>query len=303
MENEDWLIEAVAEKLGIEQDKVRDLIKKKLSEFQNLTESAALRMVATENGVVPIRRNYKIVDITDEIGHINITATIKRKFPPREIMIKGKKSKVVNIVLQDQSGSINVVIWDANKVEYIEKEASEGDTISIANAYSRKNKLNEKYELNLGSGCAIKVTKNAMSEKPAANRREYQRISDVKDDSKIYQIRCFVVRLFTNNIFIIRCGICKKKVIDKCPEHGDAAISKTLFISGILDDGLSTIRASFFDKTAEKLLSLSRAESIENKVTDISFGLYEVEIFGVPNKFNENISLNVKDVKPVDYTI
>ena len=64
MENEDWLIEAVAEKLGTTKEKVNELIKKKLSEFQNLTESAALRMVATENGVVPIRRGYKIADIS-----------------------------------------------------------------------------------------------------------------------------------------------------------------------------------------------------------------------------------------------
>ncbi len=301
MENEDWLVKAVAEKLGTGQDKVKELVKKKLYEFPNLTESAALRMVATENGVMPIRRNYKIADINDEFGHINITATIKRKFPPREITIKGTKSKVINLVLQDQGGSINVVVWDANKAGYLEKEASDGDTISIANAYSRKNKLNDKYELHLGNGCAIKVTKNPTA--LVAYKKEYQRISDVKDDSKLYQIRCFVVRLFTNNIFLIRCGICKKKVIDKCDEHGDTALSKTLFISGILDDGLSTIRASFFDKTAEKLLGLSKAENIENKVNDVSFGLYEVEVSGVPNKFNETLSLNVKDVRPIDYTI
>ncbi len=301
MENEDWLIEAVAEKLGTTKEKVNELIKKKLSEFQNLTESAALRMVATENGVVPIRRGYKIADISDEIGHINITATIKRKFPPRDIMIKGAKSKVINLALEDQTGSINVIVWDVSKVEYLEKEASDRDTISIANAYSRKNKLNDRYELHLGSGCAIKITKGPRAE--ATQKREYQRISDVKDDSKFYQIRCFVVRLFTNNVFLIRCGICKKKVIDKCEEHGDAALSKMLFISGILDDGLSTIRASFFDKTAEKLLDLSKAESIENKVNDISFGLYEVEISAVPNKFNETLSLNVRDVKPIDYKI
>jgi ssDNA-binding replication factor A large subunit len=295
MESEDWLFESLTEKTGMPKERILLLIKNKLSEFPNLTESAALRMVATENGVVPIRNAYKIADIGSELNHININATIKRKFPSRQITVRGAKSKIMNLVLEDQSGAIATVIWDSKKIDAIESSAMPGDEISIANAYSKKNKISGGYEINIGSNSAIKIKKK-MNQRTTTDVN-LQKLSEIKDDTKLYHIRCFLVRLFTNNIYLVRCNICKKKVTDKCEEHGDKALSKTFMVSGILDDGLSSIRATFFDKTAEKLLKFSPEEGIENKLRDLSFGLYELDVTGVPNKFNDLLSLTVKDVK------
>ncbi len=301
MEGERWLLDAIIEKTGMSQDKLDSLIKKKLAEFPNLNGDAALRMIATENGVMPIRHSYKINEINEELQHINLTATIKRKFSPRDIKIKGTPSRVINIVLQDESGSISTVVWDVKKVDEITSNAYEGDSMSIANAYARKNKVTGALELHLGSGSAIKITR--MQGNEAVKPVVYQRITEVKDDSKLYRLRCLLTRVFTNNIFLVKCNICNKRVVDKCDEHGDKAISKTLMVSCILDDGLSSIRASFFDRTAKKLLDLSKAESLEQKLNDLSFGMYQLEIVAVPNAFNNSLSLNVRDVKAANYNL
>ncbi len=87
---EDWIIEAIIEKTGIDREKINQLIHKKREEFPDLSEDAALRMVATDNGVVPIRRNYKIRDITENISHININGRIKKTTRTQSSRNQGK---------------------------------------------------------------------------------------------------------------------------------------------------------------------------------------------------------------------
>ena len=301
MESTDWLLDSLIEKTGMSAEKITSLIDKKLSEFPALTRDAALRMLATENGVMPIRRSYHVGDVSEEMNHINLKASIKRKFEPRQISIKGTPSKIINLLLEDQGHTISAVVWDSKKVDYLIENASAGDEISIANAYSKKNKINDGIELHIGSNSAIKLIKTPDSK--SENKPLFQRIADVKDDTKIYNLRCLLTRIFTNNLFLVKCDICKKRVVDKCEEHGDKALSKMLFLSCIVDDGLSSIKASFFDKTAKKLLAISAAESIDEKLRDLSFGMYELELVAVPNNFNNTVSLNVKDVKQADYSL
>ena len=63
------------------------------------------------------------------------------------------------------------------------------------------------------------------------------------------------------------------------------------------------MKISFFDKTAEKLLSLSKSNTIEEKLNDLSFGLYQVEIAATARKFNDVFSLTARDIKPLTYNM
>lgn len=305
MEDNEWLRKKIKEEGGMEPESIRALVEKKLDEFPSLTENAALRMIATEHGIVPMKKKLKIEDVTDDVKHLNIVATIRRKFEPREITIKGTPSTISSMILEDETGSINTVVWDTKKVEQIEREASNGDTISIANAYARKTRDGEHYEIHLGTNCAIKIipsTRTQRVEKPVEENLE--RISDVTDTPRKYTVRGMIARIFTGgNLFIVRCGICKKKVEGTCEEHGDKALSKTMMVSGILDDGLSSIKISFFDKVADKLLSLSDKEELDDKLNDLSFGMYEVVVTGVPNSFNGKVSLNARDIRQAGYLL
>ena len=299
MEDDGWLLESIEKKTGMDREKVLFLVEKKMNEFPSLTKNAAERMIATEMGVLPIRREYKIKDIAEEIKHINLTAIMKRKFEPRTVIVHGRNAKVLRINIEDDTGSIGITIWDENIINKIINESAEGDEISIANAYSRVNKFNNEIELNLGNGSAIAIKKK-VDNKPVDS---FVAIKDVKDSEKLYRLRGFITRLFSNNVYLVRCDICKKKVDRVCDLHGDKAISKILMISGILDDGLSSIRVSFFDRSARKLLDMSREEDTIRKINDISYGLIHVEITGSANKFNDNLSINAKDIKPFVYAL
>jgi hypothetical protein len=300
MNTEEWLISELKEKKGLDDSKLAELIESKQKLFPSLNKESALRMIATENGIHPIRRSFKIGDITEEMSHLNVFGKVNRKFDPRSIKIKDRNGRVMNLNIGDDTGSINLVIWDEKVIDNINASVSEGDEISIANAYSKKNKMTGSMELHVGSGTAISVTNKSPQNQPNV---KYTRLQDIKEENIIYHIKGFIVRLFTNNIYLIRCTECNKKVETTCDVHGDKFLSKTLLISGIIDDGLSSMKISFFDKTAEKLLQLSKSQSLEDKLNDLSFGMYQVEVAATARKFNDIFSLTARDVKPLAYNM
>ncbi len=290
---ENWLVKAIIEKTSLDKSKIEELVKKKLEQFPSLNEDAALRMVATENGIVPIQRNFKINEINRDISHVDLTGTVKKKFNTKQFNLKGSTSTLLKLIISDETGEINLVIWDTKKIEEIEKNVEEGDSIVIINAYARKNKFNDTYELNVGKSGLIKILRA---------KEEIKRISDITPGQK-GRLNVFIVRMFTNSTFLVKCTICDKRVIDKCDIHGEKALSKILLLSGIVDDGLSSARVSFFDKVAEKLLKLIDGNSLEEKLSNLSNGLYQVELIAVSNEFNGSTSLTAKNVWLCEYNL
>ncbi|MGC8682229.1 MAG: hypothetical protein ACP5TF_02970 [Candidatus Acidifodinimicrobium sp.] len=300
MEVEDWSINQILEKTKLTREQIEEKIKKKIEEFPALTREAAIRSVAADNGVILIRRDYKVSDIKEELSHLNLRCRIIRKFEAKEVNLKGGKSKVMNLIVGDETGQIRVVIWDTNKISEIERDLNEGDEILIINAYAKFSNFSNNFEINIGSNTLLKLIERREA---GAVLDKYTRISQITEENKVYRVRGFITRIFTNNTFIIKCSICGKRVDEKCDIHGDKALSKTLMISSVIDDGLSSTKVTFFDRVAEKLLSLSRETDLRQKLNDISFGLYQIEVEGVARSFNGTLSLTAKDVKAVDYTV
>ncbi|EEZ92813.1 MAG: nucleic acid binding OB-fold tRNA/helicase-type [Candidatus Parvarchaeum acidiphilum ARMAN-4] len=297
---EEWIIDKITEKNNKSKEEIINIINQRKAQLPDLTEDAILRMLATENGIIPIKRDYKIEEIKQKINHVNISAKIKRKFPPRTVTVKGREARVMNFVIEDQSGEIPVVTWDENYIDKIMK-SRDGESISIANAYAKENPFNGIIELNLGNGSAISISQTE-SPKKEIEKIEYKKIAEIRD-GEYANISGFITRLFSDDIYLIRCSICKKKVDVECEIHKDKALSKTLRIRGILDDGLYSSSITFFDKQAEELLELSQNQEIKSKLNDISFGLYQVNVNAKMNKFNDNYSLTARKVASINYTL
>ncbi len=300
MEVEDWSINQILEKTKLTREQIEEKIKKKIEEFPALTREAAIRSVAADNGVILIRRDYKVSDIKEELSHLNLRCRIIRKFEAKEVNLRGGKSKVMNLIVGDETGQIRVVVWDTNKISEIEKDLNEGDEILIINAYSKFSNFSNNFEINIGANTLLKLIEHRET---GAVLDKYTRISQITEENKVYRVRGFITRIFTNNTFIIKCSICGKRVDEKCDIHGDKALSKTLMISSVIDDGLSSTKVTFFDRVADKFLSLSKETDLRQKLNDISFGLYQIEVEGVARSFNGSLSLTAKDVKAVDYIV
>jgi ssDNA-binding replication factor A large subunit len=297
---EEWIIDKITEKSNKPKEEILKLISQRKNQFPELTEDAILRMLATENGVIPIKRDYKVKEINQRINHVNLSAKIKRKFPPRKVTVKGREARVMNFVIEDETGEIPVVTWDENYIDKI-MNSKDGENISIANAYSKENPFNGTIELNLGNGSAISVNSTVTTQKEKT-KVEYKKIKEIKD-GETADINGFITRLFSDDIYLVRCNICKKKVDVECDIHKDKALSKTLRIRGIFDDGIYSSSITFFDKQADSLLNLSQSQSIKEKLNDISFGLYQLDINAKMNKFNENYSLTARKIAKTEYTL
>jgi ssDNA-binding replication factor A large subunit len=297
---EEWIIDKINEKGKMSKEEILNEINQRKKQFPELTEDAILRMLATENGIIPIKRDYKINEINQRINHVNLSAKIKRKFPPRTVTVKGREARVMNFVVEDETGEIPVVTWNENYIDKI-MGSKDGENISIANAYSKENPFNGMIELNLGSGSAISVNSNTIQKKEET-KTEYKKIKDIKD-GETADINGFITRLFSDDIYLIRCNICKKKVDVECDIHKDKALSKTLRIRGILDDGVYSSSITFFDRQADALLKLSQSQEIKDKLNDISFGLYQVDVNAKMNKFNDNYSLTARKIGKTEYSL
>lgn len=297
---EEWIIDKITEKSNKSKEEILDIITQRKKQFPDLTEDAILRMLATENGIIPIKRDYKIKEINQRINHVNLSARIKRKFPPRTVTVKGREARVMNFVIEDETGEMPVVTWNENYIDKI-MNSKDGENISIANAYSKENPFNGVVELNLGSGSAISVN-STVTQKKEEIKTQYKKIKDI-NDGETADINGFITRLFSDDIYLIRCNICKKKVDVECDIHKDKALSKTLRIRGILDDGIFSSSITFFDKQAASLLNLSQSQDIKEKLNDISFGLYQVNINAKMNKFNDNYSLTARKITKTEYNL
>lgn len=290
---ENWLVKAIEEKTGLSKEKIEAMVKEKISQFPALEENAALRMIATENGVVPVQRVFKVNEVNRDINHLDLSGVVSRKFSTKQINLNGRLAQLLKFFVADETGEIGVVVWDTNKIAALEASLHEGDSVTIVNGYSKKNKFNDTYEINIGKVGTVNI--NSSSNK-------FVKLSNISKTGT-NRIRAFLVRLFTDNTFLVKCTICNKRVVDKCDIHGDKALSKVLMLTGIIDDGNSNMRITFFDKVGEKLLSLANGGTLEEKLADLSFGLYQLDIVAVVNEFNGNISLTARDVSRVNYDL
>lgn len=85
----------------------------------------------------------KINELKDGSVKVNVEGKVVEKEAAREITTKFGRTKVANAVLEDDSGTIVLVLWgdDTDKV-------NEGDNVKIENGYIRE--WNGTLQLNVG---------------------------------------------------------------------------------------------------------------------------------------------------------
>jgi replication factor A1 len=75
----------------------------------------------------------KIADLKDGSAKVNITAKVLEKGQIREVNTKRGRTKVTDAVIEDDSGTIVLVLWG----EEIDK-IKEGDTVKVENGFVKE---------------------------------------------------------------------------------------------------------------------------------------------------------------------
>jgi len=292
------LLEELEKKSGRSREEINRRIENKIKELNNLiTVEGAIYIVAREMGIeLPTeRRRIKISSILPGIRKLNFYGRVFRISKVVEFNVGGRRGKVVNLLVGDDSGYVKVVLWN-DQVEYVNKgKLTIGSVVQIINGFSKEGNYGE-VEVHLGSNGLLKVL-NDLKDLPSAEELE-QRFSSF-ERVKIKDIRIgnaeivgFIVRVFKANYIVESDG------------------EKLLVLPTLMDDGTSTIRVVFFRDLAEYLIGMSteefgrldeknRNEIIEKKVLG-----RELLVQGrvKRNEVSEKLEMIASYVNPLNYT-
>jgi len=302
MQNYDLLIERIAVSSGLEKEEIEKRVEAKRAKLSGLiSKEGAAQIVAAELGVSFDNVQLKISELIPGMKKVNLVGKVITLFPVREFEKNGKKGKVANFYIGDETGSMKIVLWDTNHIGLIESGVvKEGVVVEIANAGMREG------ELHLGSFSEFKKSNQVLENVKTERGSVEKSIEEIQQGQNV-KLRAVIVQMFTPRFFKV-CPECGKKAIESadgfsCNEHGKIQPKERALINFVLDDGTENIRAVLFSEQIEKLISeddLKDAEKFQ-KFKDDYLGA-EIYISGSArqNKLFNNVELIATDVEKVD---
>ncbi len=262
---------------GLNENQINDLIQTKKKEL-DVTDDEALRLIGAEMRILQ-QKEVKIKDLQLGLKHITLKGTIERILDIKA----GNNYKMRKIIVSDETGKVAVILWNEGAIKASENMV-EGDEINVINGYVRFNSINKALEVHVGKEGTI----------VASQKLNKTLIKNLQDGYNL--IEGFIVRSLGYKV-IKRCAICKTKVEDRCPIHGNIAIESHVLAKFIIDDGTGSIRVAAFDKIASKLLELSKEQSNEAKLDDLANNLTEIKAYVL----KKGDKYKIKRIYPINF--
>ncbi len=266
------IIDKISEHAKISKEEILKQVEDKQIELSGLvSREGAAYIVGRELGVNLLKegkRKLKINNIVSGMRFVDVTARVTRISDIREFEREGKKGKVVNLLLADETGAVRLSLWNEETDLIASGQIKEDDVVKITGGYVKTDDRGN-IELRVGRGKIEEVDEEMpeVSEssfkatttpaKQIIKTPERKTIDSLKEGN-YEEIRGCIMQLFNRNPFYEVCPKCTKKVNkigDKpsCNEHGEVEPAYRLVVSGILDDGFGNIRVVFFGDVAERV--------------------------------------------------
>jgi len=251
-DNYERILKKISESAGVAREEIERKIEAKRAKLSGLiSKEGAAQIVAAELGINFDNEKLKINELLPGMRKVSLVGKIINVFPVREFEKNGKKGKVANMVIADETSNIKLVLWDTNHIGLIESgKIGIGGVIEISNASMREN------EIHLGSFSEFRLSSVIIDDVKTERISREKIILDLKnlDNAKT---RAFIVQLFEPRFFHV-CPECKKKAILEgesfiCATHGKVAADKRALMNFVIDDGTGTIRAVVFHENLKKL--------------------------------------------------
>ncbi|NPA38197.1 MAG: DUF2240 family protein [Candidatus Nanohaloarchaeota archaeon] len=299
------LVKKLAEKTEMKEEEILEMIDKKQEEFDNIiSKIGAAYIVAKELGVEIKEEkedaSIKIKDLMPGMSSVKMVVKVVKEFPETNFKRKdGSEGRVKNFLVGDETGVTRFVLWDEQIDDF---DMKEGDVIEIIRAYT-KSGYNDNVEIRLGAyGIIRKIDKPIqVKDKDGSDVvvREYTPISliDLVKENENVSFKGYMVHLFKKDPIFYFCPQCNKRLKDgtTCEVHGTVDPSKLLILSGIFDDGTSSIVVNFFRRDAELLAGKSLEEveeAIQQKGVDGFFEELEEKLLKRYYKIKGSVKKN-----------
>lgn len=246
------LLQELENKSGLSREELMKRIEKKILELDNLiTIQGAIYLVARDLGIeLPSeRRRIKISSILPGTRRVSFVGRVFKISKIVEFDVGGKKGRVVNLFVGDDSGYVKIPLWN-DQVDYLtQKKISVGSVVQIINGFAREGNYGE-VEVSLGNFGLIRVVNEEGLPSAEELLQKFSTFERVKiKDIRIgnFEIAGFIVKVFKSNYIYEFNG------------------EKALMLPVLIDDGTGDIRVAFFKELAEAiaLTNVNEVEKIE----------------------------------------
>lgn len=179
------LISEIAQKTNKNSEEIRKMVNTKTEKYSGLlTEEAALDLVKKELGILKEQNErLKISELSEGKKGIEIEGKIELLYPIKEFEKNGKKGKLQNFIISDNTGEIRGTLWN-DQIE--ENKIKQGNEVIITNLIVTS--YNEKKQITLGFGGKVKTVKE--------NETEYKKSTELKAGMSNVNIFGKIVRKF-----------------------------------------------------------------------------------------------------------
>lgn len=298
MDSYNQLIEKIASLGKVEKEEVERKVEAKRAKLSGLvSKEGAAQIVAAEMGINFEKERLKVSELVQGMKKAHVIGKIVEISPVRSYSKNGREGKIGKMVLADDSGMINVVLWDNNHIILLEtNKVKVGDVIDISSAMVRNG------ELHLSSFSDMRLSKEEMKNVATESVVGMKKIKDLRVGEKV-KLRAFIVQSFEPRYFEV-CPECRRKVVDgECATHGKVEAKKRALLNIVVDDGTDSMRGVIFGDNI-RLLGLNDEEifSLEKFAEKKDSILGEEFIFMGnvrSNSLYNTIELNFENIEPV----
>ena len=228
---------------------LRMVAEKKIEAEGYFTDEGAARVVASELGVEIQRKPFQpeilFRDLVSGLKDVTIAGRVIIVYPTKTFTRPQKtEGKVAHLLVADESGKLNIVLWD-DKTSFVENGIiKQGQIIRILHGYVREG-FNGKLEVHVGSRGNIQISP------PTVGDREYpslahfvQRVKDLTKQSEETIVEGIVDRMHSVSTF----------------ERSDGTLGKVRRL--VLRDETGQIPLVLWNKKVDELLTLKNGSFI-----------------------------------------
>ncbi|MFH0896561.1 MAG: OB-fold nucleic acid binding domain-containing protein [Candidatus Bathyarchaeota archaeon] len=190
---EEIIIKILQAKPDLSRKEVEEKVNQKKGEMGKLlTDEGAAYMVANDlevevSGETRLKTQLAIKDITVGTSDVTINGTVVAIYQVRSFSkSNGGEGKVAKIVMSDETGDVNVVLWD-EKAEIAERRLAKGDAIRVNHGYVKAG-MDGNPEINVGQkGSVVILPERQRLERTNVHEEVYSKINEISEgDSVIF---------------------------------------------------------------------------------------------------------------------
>jgi hypothetical protein len=281
------IIAKIKEQKQLSEEEITGKIQEKLKQLAGLiSEEGAAHIVANEYGVELVKTGgeARIGDLYPGMKNVTVPGKVTRKWELREFDTNGRKGKVANFLMGDETGHVRVTLW--NEQTDLFGQLAEGDIVRVKNAFVKENRGYKELHLNTDSVLEVKPTGVTVGEvqQRQEQTRERKHIKELTGSEENVELLATIVQVYDPRFFDV-CPECNKRLQEgpdgpTCPTHGKVTPQTNYVVSAFLDDGTGNIRTTFWKNQSQNLLAKNHSEMLQYQENPQAFEEVKTELLG-----------------------